>query len=185
MVSLIKLISPSQIWVHDQTEYRDIENKITFHRQDWLGLLFSRNVKKTRTNQGILQAFLLAAAKASFLLFRKSVYNWYNLLLKKRKKRIMVDSSPNLLYGYNRLVEYRIRLTESLWNKIGYLRRCCELRNYSINFDLAKHVLVSLLTNPCAGWVNFAWFGNYEVMIYLCIHTAYVFEFVWLYKDTL
>ena len=31
----------------------------------------------------------------------------------------------------------------------------------SIVFDLAKHALVSPLTHPRTGWVNFAWSGSY------------------------
>ena len=33
----------------------------------------------------------------------------------------------------------------------------------SIEFDLAKHELVSLSTHPCTRWVNFDWSGSYEI----------------------
>ena len=35
----------------------------------------------------------------------------------------------------------------------------------SIDFDLAKHALVSPQTDHYTGWVNFGWSGSYEIAI--------------------
>ena len=46
----------------------------------------------------------------------------------------------------------------------------------SIDFDLAKHALISPPTQSCTGWVNFDWSGSYEI-------TAYVFIVVVMYSE--
>ena len=59
-----------------------------------------------------------------------------------------------------------------------------------IDFDLAKHVLVSSTHPLLHRWVNFDWSGNYEIIIYLCIYgiavciQINVFVFVSLHKET-
>lgn len=54
-----------------------------------------------------------------------------------------------------------------------------------IDFDQAKQVLVWPPTHPCNAWVNFYWSTHCETtVIYLCIHSFYIFPFIWLYKDT-
>ena len=54
----------------------------------------------------------------------------------------------------------------------------------SVDFDLSKYVLVSRPTHPWTGWVNFDWSGNYKIIIYLCIHSYYLFVLAWLHIDT-
>ena len=65
------------------------KTKFTSNKQCFSGHLFSRNAKKTRTDQSILQAFLLCLkinvsrtfkSSSSKKLFPKLVYHWYNLL---------------------------------------------------------------------------------------------------------
>ena len=51
----------------------------------------------------------------------------------------------------------------------------------SIDFDLAKHALVSPppRTRPCTGWVNFDQLGSYEITIYVftvVIMYSYLFD---------
>ena len=46
-----------------QTNYLNIENKCTSHKQYLFGLLFSGNPKKTHTDQSIVQVFLLFEKK--------------------------------------------------------------------------------------------------------------------------
>ena len=37
----------------------------------------------------------------------------------------------------------------------------------SIDFDVAKHALVSPPFHPCTGGVNFDWLGSYEITTYV------------------
>ena len=46
----------------------------------------------------------------------------------------------------------------------------------SIDFDLAKYVLVSPPTHSCTGGVNFDWSGSYEI-------TTYAFTVVIMYSE--
>ena len=51
----------------------------------------------------------------------------------------------------------------------------------SIDFDLAKHALISPppRTRPCTGWVNFDQLGSYEITIYVftvVIMYSYLFD---------
>ena len=49
----------------------------------------------------------------------------------------------------------------------------------SIDFDLAKHALVSSPTHRCTGSVNFDWSGSYEINIYVVtvvIMYSYLFD---------
>ena len=65
------------------------KTKFTSNKQCFSGHLFSRNAKKTHTDQSILQAFLLCLkinvsrtfkSSSCKKLFPKLVYHWYNLL---------------------------------------------------------------------------------------------------------
>ena len=46
----------------------------------------------------------------------------------------------------------------------------------SINFELAKHALVSPLTHRCIGWINFDWSGSCEITIDVVIMYSYWFD---------
>ena len=49
----------------------------------------------------------------------------------------------------------------------------------SIDFDLAKHSVVSPPTHPCTGWVNLDWSGSYKIIIDVVtavITYSYLFE---------
>ena len=49
----------------------------------------------------------------------------------------------------------------------------------SIDFDLEKHALVSPLTHPSIGWINFEWSGSYEIIIdvfTIVIICSYLFD---------
>ena len=65
------------------------KTKFTPYKQYFLGLLFSRNAKKTDTDQSELQAFLFCLKRNVSQIFKSSsckkvfpkcVYHWYNLL---------------------------------------------------------------------------------------------------------
>ena len=65
------------------------KTKFTSNKQCFPGHLFSRNAKKTHTDQSIVQAFLLCLkinvswtfkSSSCKKLFPKLVYHWYNLL---------------------------------------------------------------------------------------------------------
>ena len=65
------------------------KTKFTFYKQYFLGLPFSRNVKKSNTDQSLQQAFSFCLKRSVSLTFKnasykkvfpKCVYDWYNLL---------------------------------------------------------------------------------------------------------
>ena len=59
----------------------------------------------------------------------------------------------------------------SLWDCVTKLRnnRMFKESCKFINFYLAKHVLISPLTHPCTGWVNFDSSENYEIIVIIIL----------------